>query len=52
MTPKPDPKAIAECTWESPMAVITQGKFRGMGDPRLLAGILLLVMIILYAIFA
>ena len=52
VTPKPDPKAIAECTWESPLAVITEGKFKGMGDARLLAGLLLLTMIILYAIFA
>ena len=52
LTPKPDPKAIAECTWESPLAVITEGKFKGMGDPRLLAGLLLATMIILYAIFA
>jgi SSS family solute:Na+ symporter len=52
MTPKPDPQAIADCTWESPLAVITEGKFKGMGDARLLAGLLLLTMIILYAIFA
>ena len=52
LTPKPDPKAIAECTWESPLAVITEGKFKGMGDARLLAGLLLVTMIILYAIFA
>lgn len=52
MTPKPDPKAIAECTWESPMAVITKGKVKGADDPRILAGLLLVVMIILYAIFA
>jgi SSS family solute:Na+ symporter len=52
LTPKPDPKAIAECTWESPLAVITEGKFKGLGDARLLAGLLLLTMIILYALFA
>ena len=51
MTPKPDPKAIAECTWESPLAVITKGKLKGIFDNRLLAGYLLLVMVILYAIF-
>jgi SSS family solute:Na+ symporter len=52
LTPKPDPKAIAECTWESPLAVITEGKFKGMGDARLLAGLLLVTMIILYTLFA
>ncbi|MBB3186208.1 sodium:solute symporter family transporter [Microbacter margulisiae] len=51
MTPKPDPKAIAECTWESPLAVITKGKLTGIFDNRLLAGYLLLVMVILYIIF-
>lgn len=52
LTPKPDPKAIAECTWASPLAVITEGKFKGMGDARLLAGLLLVTMIILYTLFA
>ncbi len=52
LTPKPDPAAIAECTWESPLAVITEGKFKGLGDARLLAGLLLVTMIILYALFA
>jgi SSS family solute:Na+ symporter len=51
MTPKPDPVAIAECTWESPLAVITKGRFTGIFDNRMLAGYLLLLMIILYAIF-
>jgi SSS family solute:Na+ symporter len=50
-TPKPDPVAIAECTWESPIAVLTKGKLTGIFDNRLLAGYLLLVMVILYAIF-
>ena len=27
LTPKPDPIVIAECTWTSPISVITQGKF-------------------------
>jgi len=50
-TPKPDPVAIAECTWPSPLSVITQGKFEGIRDVRLLAGMLLLFLIIMYAIF-
>jgi len=50
-TPKPDPAAIAECTWESPLAVLTKGKLTGIFDNRLLAGYLLITMIILYAIF-
>ena len=51
LTPKPDPQVIAECTWKSPVAVITEGKLKGFTDPRILAGILLLVMVILYIIF-
>lgn len=51
LTPKPDPKAIEECTWKSPLAFLTEGKFRGIKDARLLAGILLLFLIIMYAIF-
>jgi SSS family solute:Na+ symporter len=50
-TPKPDPEAIAECTWHSPLSVITQGKFKGITDVRLLAGLLLVFLIIMYAIF-
>jgi SSS family solute:Na+ symporter len=50
-TPKPDPVAIAECTWESPLAVLTKGKLTGIFDNRLLAAYLLLLLIILYAIF-
>jgi SSS family solute:Na+ symporter len=51
LTPKPDPAVIAECTWKSPLAVITEGKLKGFTDVRILAGILLLVMVILYSIF-
>ena len=51
VTPKPDPVAIAECTWESPLAVITKGKLTGIFDNRLLAGYLLLTMVVLYAVF-
>lgn len=37
--------------WKTPLAVITEGKLKGLKDVRILAGILLLVMIILYFIF-
>ncbi|HVT86004.1 MAG TPA: sodium:solute symporter [Chitinophagaceae bacterium] len=50
-TPRPDPGAIAECTWPSPLSVITQGKFEGIRDVRFLAALLLLFLIIMYAIF-
>ncbi len=51
LTPKPDPAAIALCTWDSPLSVITTGKFEGIRDVRFLAGLLLLFLIILYSIF-
>ena len=51
LTPKPDPAVIAECTWKTPLAVITEGKLKGITDVRILAGALLLVMVILYLIF-
>jgi solute:Na+ symporter, SSS family len=51
LTPMPDPEAIAECTWDSPMSVITKGKFEGIRDVRFLAGLLLVFLIIMYAIF-
>ena len=50
-TPRPDPLTIAQCAWDSPIAVITEGKFKGMGDVRLLAGLLLLFLVIMYTIF-
>lgn len=51
LTPKPDPAVIEECTWKSPLAFLTEGEFKGIKDTRVLAGLLLLVLIILYAIF-
>jgi SSS family solute:Na+ symporter len=51
LTPKPDPKVIEECTWKSPWSFLTEGKFQGFKDVRLLAGMLFVAMIILYIIF-
>jgi SSS family solute:Na+ symporter len=51
LTPKPDPAAIAECTWTSPLAVITEGDFKGIRDTRLQAALLLILLILLYAVF-
>jgi SSS family solute:Na+ symporter len=48
MTPKPDPKNVEGLTWDKPLQVITQGKIKKIGDPRVLAGILLVIMILLY----
>lgn len=51
ITPKPDPDVIAKYTWENPISVLMKGKLSGFGDARILAGILLLTLIILYIIF-
>ncbi len=50
MTPPPDPKQIAETTWERPKAII-EGAIQSIFDIRILAGILLLLMVVLYSIF-
>lgn len=51
LTPKPDAEVIAQCTWDSPLAVITEGEFKGLNDNRFLAGALLLLLVILYILF-
>lgn len=50
-TSSPSPEVIKKYTWESPLAVFKSGKIKGISDPRILAGILILTMIILYIIF-
>ncbi|MCK4921554.1 MAG: hypothetical protein KAS71_10945, partial [Bacteroidales bacterium] len=50
-TPKPPAEVIENYTWESPLAVVTKGKFNGAKDVRLWSGILVLILIILYIIF-
>ncbi len=50
LTPAPDPQAIESLTWKNPLQVISQGKISGVMDPRVIAGSLLLLMIVLYFI--
>ncbi|MCZ6566036.1 MAG: sodium/solute symporter, partial [Gammaproteobacteria bacterium] len=50
MTPKPDAKNLDGLTWEHPLQVIRHGKLTGLTDPRVLAGLLFGLMIILYII--
>lgn len=47
LTPKPDPEQIADTTWDSPLAVL-KGPVKGITDVRVLAGLLLSLMVILY----
>jgi SSS family solute:Na+ symporter len=51
LTPAPSAEVIENYTWESPLAVLTKGKFEGVRDVRFWAGILVLTLIILYIIF-
>jgi SSS family solute:Na+ symporter len=51
LTPPPPAGAVASLTLEKPLSFITKGKLTGMTDPRVLAGLLVLVMVVLYTIF-
>lgn len=51
LTPPPSPKAISTLTLEKPISFITKGKLTGYTDPRVLAGLLVVVLAILYLIF-
>jgi len=51
LTPKPDVQSIEGVTWRNPLQVVAEGKLMGIGDPRILAGFLLIAMIVLYYIF-
>ncbi len=50
-TPPPSPEAVEGLTWEHPLAVIRQGKGSGITDPRRLAGVLFVVVAVLYYLF-
>jgi SSS family solute:Na+ symporter len=51
-TPRPDPAVIEKYTWDNPVSIITRGKITGLSDVRVLAGLLLLTLVVLYSIFA
>jgi SSS family solute:Na+ symporter len=51
MTQPPAPAQVDGLTWANPLQVIFHGRISGWGDPRLLAGLLFLLMVILYAVF-
>ena len=50
LTPRPDPRSLESLTWKNPLAVISQGRIQGLSDPRVVAGILLVIMGVLYII--
>jgi len=50
LTPPPEPKQVEGLTWKNPLQVLLEGKWKGFKDPRLLAGGLLVLMVVLYII--
>lgn len=50
-TPAANNEVLEKMTLKNPMSFITEGKVTGISDPRVLAGILIVVMITLYVIF-
>lgn len=47
-TPAPAPEKLENLCWDHPLQVITKGKLKGVGDPRVIAGILVGTMCVLY----
>lgn len=47
-TPPTDPKKLENVCWDHPLQAISQGKLTGIGDPRVIAGFLLVTMCVLY----
>ncbi|MHC4620685.1 MAG: sodium:solute symporter family transporter, partial [Planctomycetota bacterium] len=50
-TPAPDPAKLENVCWEHPLQAIRQGRLAGIGDPRMVALFLFLVMVVLYYLF-
>jgi len=50
-TPQPSERQL-QYTWDNPLAVISSGRIEGVKDVRVLAGVLLITMVVLYVIFA
>jgi SSS family solute:Na+ symporter len=48
LTPAPTDEELDKMGWKSPLHAITSAEFTGIRDPRLMAGILFVVMIVLY----
>jgi SSS family solute:Na+ symporter len=50
-TPPPSAEVVENTTWPNPLKVIFHGRLTGPADPRLLAAVLLVAMLILYWVF-
>ena len=51
LTKAPASEAVEDLVWGSPKDVLTEGEFRGVGDPRVLGGALFVLLVALYALF-
>lgn len=52
LTPRPDPERVEKYCWKNPVAVIVEKPIAGVLDPRILAVLLVISMVICYWIFA
>jgi SSS family solute:Na+ symporter len=50
LTQAPSLEQVKDITWERPGQVLFHGKLTGVGDPRVVAGMLLVAMAVLYAL--
>jgi len=51
LTPAPAPESVDGLTWDHPLAAVTQERFKGLRDPRLIAAVLAVTVGVLYYIF-
>jgi len=52
MTPAPNKEAIKDYVWDNPKDILFEGKITSWKDSRVIAGLLLLTLILLYVYFA
>jgi SSS family solute:Na+ symporter len=50
LTPRPAPEQLENLCWGNPLKALSSGKFRGVTDPRIMAGALLALMVVLYSL--
>ncbi len=51
VTPAPPPESVDGLTWDHPLAALTEARFAGVRDPRLIATVLAVTVAILYCVF-
>ena len=49
-TPRPLPEKLKNVCWDHPLQAISEGKLTGASDPRIVAGLLFVVMLVLYCL--